>query len=606
MAVILILIICAATALAALTYGWLESSPGAGFVATLRRNGVPFVGRAVAWAALGALLADLSCAVRRSPGRPIVLLDASLSLAADSGRWSEARDSAVRWGDVRLFGDERGTADTMPSRGNSRLTPALTAAAASARPVVVVSDGEIDDLSDIPADLLARTSVRLFPRRLGMDLAVTSVAAPARVTSGDSVPLEISIRAYGDSVPGRVQLQVRLGDRVLAEREVVPVPRGEVINRVTLSSAALRPESNLITIALTGLADAESRDNARLVQVTVTPTPGVVLLADPADWDSRFLYRTLLDVAQLPVRGYLLMEPGRWRNYADLSPVSTDQVRRAARGADLLIVKGDQGEGGGSNARGILHWPSADSSGLAGDWYLTPSPASPVAGAFVGLPVDSFPPGTQLSVVPADSADWIALTAQNGRRGAERPVVIGRESRTRREMTVGVAGLWRWAFRGGSSEQAYRSFVASSVSWLLGGADSATGRARPVRPVVANGRPVVFEWLGASGPMPLEIVWSGDSGARRDTLRFDGAGKAEAWLPVGSYRYRLEGGGAGSVAVEEYSEEWLPRPVVLGGREAATLAASGSSRARGWVWLFGLAILGLGVEWVGRRRLGLR
>jgi hypothetical protein len=602
----LLLIIGIAFALAGVTYGWLESSPGSGFVATLGRNLVPFLGRAVAWGALGVLLADLSCAVHRNPGRPVVLLDASLSLAADSGRWKEARDSAGRWGDIRLFGDERSTTDSTPSRGRSQLAAALEAAAASSRPVVVVSDGEIDDLSDIPRDLLARTSVRLFPRRPGTDLAVTSVVAPARVTAGDSVPLEISVRAFGDSAPARARVQVRLGDRVLAEHDVVPVKGGEVISRIALSSAVLRPEANLLSIALAGVQDAEPRDNARLAQVTVTPTPGIVLLGDPADWDSRFLYRTLLDVAQLPVRGYLQMEPGRWRNYADLSPVSTEQVRRAARGADLLIVKGDQAETRGSNARGILHWPSGDASALAGDWYLSATPISPVAGAFVGLPVDSFPPAMQLSALSSDSADWIALTAQNGRRGAERPVVSGRETRTRREMTMAVDGLWRWPFRGGSSEQAYRSFVAASVSWLLGGADSATGQARPVRPVVANGRPVVFEWLGANRPAPLEIVWAGDGGGRRDTLHFDGAGKAESWLPVGSYSYRLEGGGAGSVAVEEYSDEWLPRPVVLENRAAATLAARGSSRARGWVWLFGLAILGLGVEWLGRRRLGLR
>jgi hypothetical protein len=40
--------------------------------------------------------------------------------------------------------------------------PRWRPAAASARPVVVVSDGEIEDLSDIPSDLLAHTSVRCF------------------------------------------------------------------------------------------------------------------------------------------------------------------------------------------------------------------------------------------------------------------------------------------------------------------------------------------------------------------------------------------------------------------------------------------------------------
>jgi hypothetical protein len=604
---LLLIIVVLALALAGLTYGWLEAVPGSGFGATLRRNLVPSLGRAVAWSALGILLADLSCAVRRSAGEPLVLLDASLSLAADSGRWAEARDSAEHWGEVRYFGDERATGDSLPSRGRSLLGPALQAAAASSRPVVVVSDGEIEDLSDLPADLLTRTSLRVFPRRRGVDLALTGVDAPARVTAGDSVPLSISLRSFGDSTLPRATVIVRLGDRTLTTRPLVPVAHGEVATRIVLPSSALRPEANLISVALDSLDDAEPRDNARTVLVTVTPTPGVVLLAEPGDWDSRFLYRALKDVAQLPVRGFVQVEPGRWRNYNDLSIVGQDQVRRAARGADLLIVKGDQAESRNSNARGIWHWPSGrGATGLTGDWYLKAAPSSPLAGAFVGMPVDSFPPAVEIIPAPADSGGWIALTAQLGRRGSERPVVIGRAGNTRREMTVLADGLWRWGFRGGSSEQAYRSFVAAAASWLLGGADSATGRARPVRPVVANGRPVVFEWLGASRPTPLEVVWSADNTTRRDTLRFDGAGRAEAWLPVGAYRYRLEGGGAGTVAVEEYSDEWLPRPVVLENREAQTLAAAGASRARGWVWLFALCVLGLTVEWLGRRRLGLR
>lgn len=604
---LLLLIVVTALAVSGLTYAWLEAAPGSGFGPTLRRNLVPFLGRAVAWSALGILLADLSCAVRRGPGEPLVLLDASLSLAADSGRWAEARDSARHWGEVRYFGDERAGGDSMPTRGRSLLGPALEAAAASSRPVVVVSDGEIEDVGDLPADLLTRTSLRVFPRHRGIDLAITGVDAPARVTAGDSVPLSISVRAFGDSAQPRATLLVRLGDRTLTTRAVTPVARGEVVTRLVLPSSALRPETNVLTVALDSMHDAEPRDDARTVLVTVTPTPGVVLLAEPGDWDSRFLYRALKDVAQLPVRGFVQVEAGRWRNYSDLSPVSPDQVRRAARGADLLIVKGDQAEARSSNARGIWHWPSGrGSSGHTGDWYLKAAPSSPLAGAFVGMPVDSFPPAVEIIPAPVDSGTWIALTAQLGRRGSERPVVIGRAGNTRREMTVLADGLWRWGFRGGSSEQAYRSFVAAAASWLLGGADSATGRARPVRPVVANGRPVVFEWLGASRPVPLEVVWSEGTITRRDTLRFDGAGRAEAWLPVGAYRYRLEGGGAGTVAVEEFSEEWLPRPVVLENRQAQTLAAAGASRARGWVWLFGLCVLGLAVEWMGRRRLGLR
>lgn len=602
------IVLILAAFLSAVTYGWLEPSEGHRGVAALRRHWVPFICRALAWGALGILLLDLSCATRRDPGRPLVLLDASLSLAADSGRWNEARDSSLAWGEVRTFGDERARQDTTPDRGRSQLGPALRAAAASDREVIVVSDGEVEDAPDLQSDLLGRAKVRLFPRRPGTDLAITSVEGPARVTAGDSIPLEVTVTGYGTNLPAQARLVIALGDRQLAERNVAPVAGGSRI-RIVLASSLLRPEANLLSVSLLGVVDAERRDDRREFIVAVTPTPGVVLLAAPGDWDSRALYRALLDVAQLPVRGYVQMEPGRWRSYHDLAPVASEEVRRAARGADLLIVKGDQSEAAATRARGVWLWPAEGNgiTAIAGDWYVTPGGASPLAGAFTGLPVDSFPPTMQVLPMQPDSGGWIAMTAQNGRRGPERPVVMGHATARRREVTVAADGLWRWAFRGGSSEQGYRSWVAATASWLLGGADSITGRARPVRNVVSNERPIVFEWLAAGQATPLEIVWSTAGTTTRDTLQFDGAGRAAAWLPPGSYRYRLEGGGSGLVAVEEYSDEWLPRPVTLNPREEITaLASAAPSRARGWVWLFALCVLGLAGEWLARRRLGLR
>jgi hypothetical protein len=175
-----------------------------------------------------------------------------------------------------------------------------------------------------------------------------------------------------------------------------------------------------------------------------------------------------------------------------------------------------------------------------------------------------------------------------------------------RRVTVAVDGLWRWAFRGGSSEQSYRTWVAATASWLLGGADSVRGSARPVRPVVSNGRPVIFEWTAPGAPAPVGVAWSGTGAARADTLRFDGSGRATVWLPPGEYRYRLAGGGGGTVAVEEYSDELLPRAVALTAHEARLPAPGGRRAARDWLWLFGLCVAGLVGEWVARRRLGLR
>jgi hypothetical protein len=173
-------------------------------------------------------------------------------------------------------------------------------------------------------------------------------------------------------------------------------------------------------------------------------------------------------------------------------------------------------------------------------------------------------------------------------------------------VTVGVDGLWRWAFRGGSSEQSYRTWVAATASWLLGGADSARGRARAVRAVVPNGRPLVFEWNGAGPAAPLAVAWSGPTGDRADTLRFDGSGRATAWLAPGEYRYRLSGGGGGTVAVEAYSDELLPHPVTLATHDSQAPPAADRRAARDWLWLFALCVAALAGEWIARRRLGLR
>ena len=183
----------------------------------------------------------------------------------------------------------------------------------------------------------------------------------------------------------------------------------------------------MIRVGLVATGDAEPRTDTRLHLVTVTPTPGVVLLAGPADWDSRFLYRTLRDVAQLPVRGFARLEPDRWRSMADLSVVPLETVRQAARRADLLITMGGAASlAEGTTARGVWRWAAgSDSSALPGDWYLAATDASPLAGAFLGQPVDSFPPAIQLTPITPGPGDWTALTAQLGRRGAPRPAVVG-------------------------------------------------------------------------------------------------------------------------------------------------------------------------------------
>ena len=437
---------------------------------------------------------------------------------------------------------------------------------------------------------------------------MTLVDGPERVVAGDSAILRVRMRSFSDSAARDLALVVHEGDREVARRSVSLPPRGSDEVTLTIPAAALRPGTHMLETVLEA-HDREPRDDARLFRIAVTPTPGVVLIANPPDWDSRFLYRALEEVARLPVRGYVQLKRDQWRSMRDLSTVTAGEVERAARGADLLVLKGDAAAFvRNARARGILVWGGDTGQGrpVPGDWYVSVPVGSPLAGALTGLPIDSFPPLSQIAPSTPRDDQWVGFNAQEGRRGAARPVLLGSERGGRREIQVLGDGFYRWDFRGGASEQGYRSLFSAAVTWLLGGRDTVAGQAQPVRPVVSARRPVVFQWNGPGPAEPLPVAWDGPGGVREDTLRFDGAGRAEAWLPEGTYAYRLAGGGNGTVAVEQWSEEYLPHMVTVPAGPATLSPTSGGEPLRSRLWLFGLCVAAFCGEWVARRRLGLR
>lgn len=571
-----------------------------------RRMLLPLLARGVAWSALILLL--INAAFTRSPRglHPIVLLDASLSMQAAGAHWPVARDSAHRLGEIRYFGDERPRTDTLPDRGESRLLPALTASAVSDRPIYVLTDGELDDGADLPLDLRDRATFATFRRDSVPDYALTRASGPARVTTGDSIPVDVEARSLAGAPGKDLRLVVSVGTRELGSRTVRLTTGGVSEVRVAVPSRGLAPGTHVLVVHLES-GDAESRTDTRLVMVAVTETPGIVLIATPGDWDARALYRALGDVAQLPVRGYVELEQGRYRGMHDLHPVSEDVVRRAARGADLLVLLGDTARfSGPGGARSRWLWLTGSPQGQAGDWYVSSLPGTPVSGALLGLPVDSFAPATSVVALEPPAGSWVALAAQNLRRGPKRPIAFGSRDGRPREVTVAATGLWRWAFRGGPAQEAYRSWVAATVSWLLSAPDTAAGAARLAQAVVQRGRPLVFEWNGAGPPGDIAVGWTSDSSSRTDTLHFDGSGRALSWLAPGVYGWRLAGGGAGRAAVEQYSDEWLPRAPSVSSAAARMAVPLATSAVRDWTWLFGVAIAALALEWWFRRRRGLR
>ena len=575
-------------------------------------------------AALGALVLlvwnPTAARVEAGGAPPLVLLDASLSMAGHGGRWHDALDTAralAQGGVIWRFGERVAGFDTLPpTDGASRLAPALDAAAARGGPVTVVSDGAIADLADIPPDLARRARIVVVPRTPFFDAFVSAIDGPRRVSSGDTLRLRVTYGVGGmrDARGGmrKATLGVTLEGRRLVS-SVAPLPdSGIVSTELTLPASRIpHPGWTVLDVRLEGVSDSEPRDDARLFVLEVSPQPSVVLLASPPDWETRFLARTLEDVARVPVRTFVEAEPGRsrWRDGATLEGRAASEVARAVAGAALVIEAGDPALVGRFSPKGaVLLWLS--SRRLDGDWYAQPPPSglSPLAGALAGVAWDSLPPATSLAELAPDSSTSVALVARLARRGPPRPMVTLSEHAGARHAAIAAGGLYRWAFRGGASGEAYRALVAGLVDWLLTQGAGSRQLVLPVTYEVPNGMPLLWRWTGSGAPRDVVLSLALEHTPRVDTLRFDAGGRAELRLPPGVYRYGASGGeGAdrGVVAVDAYSDEWRPAvPVVTPHAGTPGGWLTGMALRDRW-WLFAVAIAAFTAEWAWRRREGL-
>jgi len=552
---------------------------------------------------------------------PLVLLDASLSMIGQGGRWREAVDSAralARGGVIWRFGARIAPFDsTPPLDGTSLLAPAIAAAAARGEPVAVVTDGNVSDAGTIAPDLLRQLRIVTVARPEFRDAFVATVEGAHRIGANDTLRLKVNYGALGKREEGRgkgkAMLVISSEGRRLASRDVSLPDSGILSADIPLPPSLFpRPGWWILDVRLQGDPDSEPRDDARAFVVEVSPTPSVVVLASPPDWDLRFFARTLAEVARVPVTVFVQTEPGhpaggRWRDAATLAPRTLVEVQRAVAGARLVVEGGDPA-GFGRVSRPVnqarLRWPTVGS--LAGEWYADAPASSPLAGGLAGLRWDSLPPAVGVTPASPDSATVVALMARLARRGEARPIVLLSGSGATRRAEVAAVGLYRWAFRGGASAEAYRALVAELANWLLGDGGRTGHRAMPVDNAVANGLPVMWRWMGSGAPHDLVVTLNTKDAQRRDTLRFDAAGEATQRLPPDIYRYALEGGPErGVVAVETYSDEWRPAGPVLRSQVGAPAGRWETVSPRDHWWLFVLAIAAFTAEWAWRRRLGL-
>lgn len=565
--------------------------------------------RAVGIGALLVLLWNPGRAYPVAEAPPLVLLDASLSMGGYGGRWREAVESAralARGGPIWRFGTTLQPFDSLPpTEGATTLAPGLVAAASRGGPVVVVTDGAIDDRDAIAPDLLGAPRVVLLPRRMFRDYFVRAVAGPHWVGAADTLRLEVTCGTAGPRgpAPRSATLVARLGERALLNQRIVLPDSGSIAVPIALPAAGLPAGWSALEIRLEGVRDSEPLDDGHLFVVNVRAAPAFVVVAAPADWDARFLARTLASVAGAPVRLFALLggdaSAGRWIDGATLAATNAEAVRSALRTAALVVVAGRPSLRPLSAPAVLRLVPPAES---VGDWYVETPPVSPISAELAGVAWDSLPP--LIAVTPADSGT-AALTARVARRGPPRPVVLLSDGAGGRTAVIAGAGLYRWAFRGGRTEDAYRTLVAALVDWLLGGRAPETASAVPVSLEVSNGLPLVWRWNAAGAPADVPIRFRGPDGERRDTLHFGPDGRASVRLPPGAYVYELAGRRVGLVAVDTASPEWPPQVPVLGPQPGRVTERTTTVSARDRSALFGLALLAFAAEWAWRRRAGL-
>jgi hypothetical protein len=585
--------------------------------------------RGVSVGALLVLLVNPVRLVRTSGGSPTVLLDASLSMGAAGGAWIAALDTARALagddGVILRFGSRVAPFDTLPpADGASRLTEALMAAKARGGPTLVVTDGELDDWAAIPPTLLAGTEFVVLPRDTVAGAALLAVDAQPKIGRDEALRVSLVVATWGSLERDSAVIELSVaGRRLLARPIALPPSPGTARREITLPPGRLAPGRHALSVRIVASGDRQRDDDERLRVVTVSDLPAIVVIVDPADWEGRFLIESLAEVAGTTVRGYVRVTAGTWLDAASAEPVSESEMRLVTRAGGLVVARGRLGRQGGQGRQSVMSSESVPSSGpvwrwlagngtdsrvLSGDWYVSPRvPPSPLAGRLGRIKWDDIAPLTGLVPLAPEGDWWVALTARRGRRGVERPVLIGRDSAGVRELVTAGQGLWRWAFRGGGSLEAYRALIAAGTDWLLASSQRAAAEVFTPRPVVPRGVPLEFRRLVESVPDSVTVTFEASDTTLVRRLRFDAGGSASVILPVGTYRWTASGAAdaSGLAVVEPYSDELHPRGVAPVAGPVPPAFGFEERRARGRWWLFVLAIVAFAAEWAWRQRRGL-
>lgn len=569
---------------------------------------VPLAMRAVALSIVVALLLDGPIGPSRA-ARAYVALDVSSSWRAggDSALWRRALASAdsARGDSLLLFGDSlrAGPPPALPADGATRLAPLVERALGAGRPVVLITDGRLDDparLLELPAGSRVVTVVGAAKP----DAALVSVDGPSALVAGDTAEYSVVVSAGGAGA-GAGTLELSLAGVPLATAKLDSLPafgEREVRMRALVGGAA---GVRVLRATVSSVGDAMARNDTLHASLEIARGASAVFVSTAPDPDARDALAVLRGTLAVPTRGYYRVAPGRWVVDGTLTPVSETEVKRWLAEAPLAVLHGDTALFGAPRAltRGALALLAPPTT-KGDDYYATSAPPSPLAAALGALPWDSLPP-VELGIAGTD-AEWTAITTRRARRFDERALVSG-TSTPRRIVVIPATGLWRWHFRGGRSADAFTALWGSIFDWMTGDATDIRV-ARPATPWVRAGEPVRWR-RGNARDSVARVVLRGRGATRADTLtlRFAGVGGMAESPPLtpGVYDTRAEGGD-GLLVVNE-SAEWLPRRAnVAEGAVGTVPGVDRAPRARLAWWLYLLLVGTLCGEWVLRRQIGLR
>ena len=585
-----------------------------------------------------------------------VILDASLSMmprAADSIAWQRAvRQAATSSGGSVIVADDAprvvsvdSLSTVRPRGGMSRMLPALQAAAeAGAQRVVLVTDGGLEDAAEI-ARWVPRLGVEVDVKQVEpitvANRAIAEIEAPAWAEADKPLQIRVSVSARGAATGAPTPIVVRSNGTEVARANVTLPSDG--LTTTTLSFNAAGPTSGGLVRYDVAFETTDSipDDDVRSTYVFISEKPaGVALVSFLPDWEPRFLHPVLAQALGLPVRTFLRVPNGSYfRGGEGLDAgIKVDEaaVRQAVGQADLVVLHGVTENAPAwwrdvaRTARRVLILPTdalgepfSIDDGAAGDWYISADvPPSPIAAFLQNIDVRELPPLETLFTPSSVNGEWSPLLAGRTRRGGRAPVLIAHQQGARRIAVALASGYWRWAFRGGNSRDLYTRFWGALAGWLAQDQAQVAGSAiRPLQRTMERGQ--VVRWTAPGLVLDSLHVQITDQSGRvvqqSMVTEMRGDTAVTASLPPGHYRYAaraftgtvVSAEANGPITVDAYSAEFMRAPADLRDLRASPRALAHSNSVSGTPlhaspWPYVLIAMLLCIEWVLRRRWGLR